>query len=142
MPRISAENRGAIAYRSGSKPPPAPARLDPEAAAIWRVVVRSKPLGWFDASSLALLELYCTTLVKARQVAVELAPLEVRTPGVERLERRLIRLNSNTIALATKLRLTVQAAVNRRSRMLDEAGVGDHFDGLLGGSAFARLGRR
>lgn len=138
MPRISAEHRAAIAYLSGCNPPPAPAKLDPEAVAIWRRIVQAKPIGWFDESSLGLLGLYCTTLVKAQQVAVELAPLEVHAAGVERLERRLTRLNSSCIALATKLRITVQASVNRHSRILDEAGASDDFDGLLGGSAVVR----
>jgi hypothetical protein len=40
--------------------------------------------------------------------------------------------------LATKLRITVQASVNRHSRMLDEAGAGDNLDGLLGGSAVVK----
>src|SRR5579864_7832422 len=69
MPRMSAEARGAVSYRSGSRPPPPPKDLSPEAAKLWRAIVRAKPIGWFDAGSLPLLARYCRTAVRAERLA-------------------------------------------------------------------------
>jgi phage terminase small subunit len=59
MPRSSAEERAAKAYRAGGKRPAPPAFLNEEAAATWRKIVAAKPLGWFDEGNLPLLALYC-----------------------------------------------------------------------------------
>ncbi len=138
MPRISAEARGALSYRVGGRPPPAPKNLSREAAAIWRAIVRAKPLGWFDPGSLPLLARYCRTAVRAEQLADVLDATTVHDLGAADLEKRVVKLNGSLTTLATKLRLSVQGAVDRKSRLLDEAGAGGADDRLLGGTAIWR----
>lgn len=135
MPRASAEARAAAAHRAGGRRPAPPAWLDPEAQGHWRAIVAEKPLGWFDCGSLPLLAQYCATLVRARQLAQRLAEVEPDEKGAQALEVRLMGVNGSCLSLATKLRLSVQAAVDRRSRMLDESGPGEEVaaDPLLGG---------
>lgn len=135
MPRASAEGRAAAAYRAGGKRPAPPAWLNAEAKTHWRRIVAEKPLGWFDAGSLPLLAQYCATLVRARELAERLEALPADKKGAQALEVRLMGVNGSCLSLATKLRLSVQAAVDRRSRMLDEEGPGEEpaSDPLLGG---------
>ena len=135
MPRASAEGRAASAYRAGVKRPAAPDWLTPDAADHWRRIIGSKPLGWFDEGSLPLLAQYCEGLVLARQLAMHLANTDPAEKGRQALEVRFMGLNGSCLQLATKLRLTVQSAVDRKSRMLDESGPGEEAaaDPLLGG---------
>jgi hypothetical protein len=135
LPRASAEGRAAATYRAGAKRPASPEWLTEEAAEHWRGIVASKPLGWFDAGSLPLLAQYCEGLVLARQLAVTLANTDPTEKGRQALEVRFMGLNGSCLALATKLRLSVQSAVDRKSRMLDESGPGEAAaaDPLLGG---------
>jgi hypothetical protein len=97
--------------------------------------VAAKPLGWFDPGSLPLLAQYCATLVRARELAEMLTVIAPDEKGAQALEVRLMGVNGSCLALATKLRLTTQSAVDRRSRMLDEVGPGEEAaaDPLLGG---------
>lgn len=143
MPRASADARAAAAHRAGGKRPSAPDWLNAEASAHWRRIVAEKPLGWFDAGSLPLLAQYCATLVRARQLAERLANVEPDVKGAQALEVRLMGVNGSCLSLATKLRLSVQSGVDRKSRMLDESGPGEEAaaDPLLGGKV-VRLKRR
>jgi hypothetical protein len=97
--------------------------------------VAAKPLGWFDAGNLPLLGLYCVTLERARLLSALLAATAVTDKVAHGLEIRLMGLNCSCATLATKLWLSVQAAVHRQSRMLDERGPGETAaaDPLLGG---------
>lgn len=139
MPRASAESRAAAAFRAGAKLPAPPDWLDEEARAHWRGIVASKPLGWFDAGSLPLLAQYCATLVRARQITEHIATVPLDEKGAYAAEVRLQGLNGSCLALATKLRLTVQSSVDRKSRLLDESGPGEEVaaDPLLGGKVVA-----
>jgi hypothetical protein len=139
MARQSAEARGASAFRVGGKPPEVPAGFSPEAAEIWREIVDSKPVDWFDGGSLGLLRLYCRTLVQAERVAVE---MESRPPtsDVAYLERRLALLNGCCTTLGTKLRLTVQLQISTKSGKITEKPGHDNDDHLLGGKAIWKPG--
>lgn len=131
MPRISAEARAASAYAVGGRHPPPPKDLFPEEAKLWRDIVKAKPLGWFDAGSLPLLAQYC------RSVPIAIKAAEEARGSVDKdAISNLAKLNTSIAMLATKLRLSVQAAVDRRNRMLDEEGTGKKADDtLLGGKA-------
>ena len=135
MPRASAESRAAAALRAGGVRPNPPAGLSLNAADEWRRIVASKPLGWFDAGSLPLLEAYCATLDRLRALHALLLETPPNEKGAAYLEQRIMGLNGNCATLATKLRLSVQSAVDRKSRMLDESGPGEEAaaDPLLGG---------
>ena len=135
MPRASAEDRAARARRAGGRRPPPPPYLSEGAAATWRQILAAKPLGWFDEGNLPLLALYCSTVERARVVSARVAATDVAEKGAHGLEMRLLGLNASCMTLVSKLRLTVQASVNRHSRMLDERGPGEAVasDPLLGG---------
>lgn len=95
----------------------------------------AKPLGWFDPGSLLLLETYCATFARLRELLALLDETPPGEKGAAYLEQRIMGLNGSCATLATKLRLTVQSAVDRKSRMLDEVGPGEEAasDPLLGG---------
>ncbi len=135
MPRASAEGRAGAALRSGAVPPAAPLGLGVRAAEIWRAVVAAKPADWFDAGALPLLRQYCVTAAQAEAVDVVLSAADPADPLTGEIEKRLVKLNGSCTTLATKLRLSVQAAVDRRSGMLGERGPGEEAaaDPLLGG---------
>ena len=63
------------------------------------------------------------------------AATDVADKGVHGLEIRLMGLNASCLVFAIKLRLSVQAAVSRHSRMLDKRRSGEaaRSDPLLGG---------
>jgi hypothetical protein len=132
MPRMSAEARGASVYQAGGEAPSVPSELTPQEAAIWREVVDSKPVDWFDGGSLGLLRQYCSTMAQARLVAEHL-----RTCSWEDavyLEKRLTVLNTSCTMLATKLRISVQNKFDTRSGMLTEKKKKSD-DNILGGNA-------
>jgi hypothetical protein len=135
MPRASAEARAGAALRVGGSRPAPPPQFPEAAAKLWREIVADKPLGWFDAGALPLLRLYCLTLARAEGVEALLLLTPPEDDAAADIEKRLIKLNGSCTTLATKLRLSVQAAVDRRSRMLDESGPGEEAasDPLLGG---------
>jgi len=135
MPRQSPEARSAAAFLTGVQAPEPPADLLPGEVKLWVEIVQSKPAGWFDAGSLLLLELYAYTAIQAARVAAALSDVgDIGSPVAGRLCRRLVALNNSTVGLASRLRLTVQATVHRKSGMLSEPGAGE-TDPLLGGRA-------
>lgn len=82
MPRQSAEARAAGAFQAGGAPPPPPKHLSKEAAAVWRDIVASKPLDWFDAGAQILLEAYCESAVHHRALTRKITALR-RGRGAE-----------------------------------------------------------
>jgi hypothetical protein len=133
MPRASAEARSAVAFHAGAGPPVPPEALTDAEKMIWRAIVSSKPIGWFDPGSLQLLEQYCGTLIEAKAVLADLRKAPEKAKRSLRME--LNHLNTSCCMLATKLRLSVQAAIDRRSKMLDEKNDSTAEDKLLGGKA-------
>jgi hypothetical protein len=138
MPRQSPEARGAAAFRAGGAPLEPPKHLSKEAAALWLAITACKPPDWFDPASAVLLEEFCEVATHLRALHQRLARL--REAGVwaeaAATERRWLRLGARLAGLAQKLRLTPQAGINRKSRMLDERGSGGApRNPLLGGEA-------
>lgn len=135
MSRMSPEARSAAALRSGGKVPQVPRYFGELEAECWREIVRSKPVGWFDPSSLRLLSQYCYTIVAAQKAAIRVS--EADPAVVSELIKDLVRLNGNCTTLATKLRLTVQTQVDSKSGMIAETGGEEEASGnnLLGGNA-------
>jgi hypothetical protein len=136
MPRISAEAKAASIFRVGGQYPKPPSGFSGAKAKMWRDIVHSKPLDWFSAGSLLLLARYCEVMARAAQVSALVAQLPADADTAAAAEKRLVALNTNAAVLATKLRLTVQDAVNRKDRKLDEAGQdGGDVHPLIGGKA-------
>lgn len=136
MARMSAEARSAAAHKAGGKPPPPPPGFAEAESRIWQKIVRQKPIGWFDEGSLPILALYCRTLVLADRTASKLMSLEPDDPLGMELAKQLVRLGSSVTTMATKLRLSVQGSIDRRSGMLAETNnTVEVADNLLGGAA-------
>lgn len=137
MSRMSAEARSASAFKSGGKPPPPPDGFAEAESKIWRKITRQKPLGWFDEGSLPILSQYCRTLVLAERTSAALMSMAVDDPMAIEVGKHLVRLNGSVTTMATKLRLSVQGSVDRRSGMLAETNddAGAVSDNLLGGAA-------
>jgi hypothetical protein len=141
--RQSAEARAAATFRAGAASPAPPKHLSRDARAVWIAIAASKPADWFDAGAQPLLESYCELTVQARAIAKKLARLRKGSSWEESkaFERRLEWLSLTLSTLGTKLRLTVQAQIDRRSGRIGERGAtpirrrSKAADRLLGGQA-------
>ena len=134
MPRQSIEAKAAAAWRNGRGPPDPPGYLSKAAKSLWVDIVNSKPADWFSPGSLPLLEMYVELTVLNWNLVARLGSLPSTAENdrlATKLENRIHKFAAALVALATKLRLTVQASVDRHSRMLDERGSPVHP--LLGG---------
>jgi hypothetical protein len=135
MPRLSAEERAALAYRTGFKLPPHPRHLSAPARHLWRAILQSRSTDYFDPSGLAQLGLYCEALVQCERLSTKLAETAPETPISSQLSKDLKTLTTIVAAHGRALRLTMQARVNRKDGILDEIRrpVAVVDDRLLGG---------
>ena len=140
MARQSAESRAAAALRVGGAPPPPPKRLNKAEAAIWIEIAASKPPDFFDAGARPLLERYCVAIVHGHALDRRIRRL-VKAGAwkeIQEWEKRRVLIDTTLATLSTKLRLSVQALVDRHSRGLLERGQqpgSKEPDPLLGGRA-------
>jgi hypothetical protein len=125
--------------RAGGAPPRAPKHLSKAAAIVWAEIAISKPADFFDPGARLLLETYCEVAVQARTITKRLGRLRKASAWEEMKawEKRLTNLATTQATLATKLRLSIQALVDRHSRGLLETGQPHEksADPLLGGRA-------
>ncbi len=128
MPRLSADERAAAAWRAGSKHVKPPAYLSRPARAIWREIVRSRPADYFGPGATHLLESFVVATVAVR----ELAPKIAADPCDKDLAEAFRRYSATAATAATKLRLAVSSAVKPHAGKLNERGT--HHP-LIGGSA-------
>ena len=138
MPRISAEARGSAAFRAGKRPPAPPKSLSPDAAEIWVSIAATKPADWFVSGAEVLLERFCRKAIEARLNDVKIDRL--REAGADRdvmaAEKHGCVLDQTLATLATKLRISVQAMIERHSAKIGERGdEAASADRLLGGAA-------
>lgn len=97
--------------------PAPPAYLPASAAAVWRELVASRPAGFFDAGTHALLATLATATAEHRRLSAILAALDpiadmdAFTKITRAVDTHALRIG----AAATKLRLTVQATVDARA---------------------------
>ena len=129
MPRLSAEDRAAAAWRAGGAGPKPPKHLGRQARAMWRQIVASRPADYFAPGATQLLESFVVASVAAR----ELAPKIAANPGDKDLAEALRRHSAVMATMATKLRLAVSSAIKPHSGKLTERG-GAHGP-LIGGNA-------
>jgi len=105
--------------------------MSKEANARWQDIVGSKVPGFFGPGSLPLLRSYIELNIIQEQLLARR-----RETGDDddaaRLERRIGALATVLCTLATKLRLSVQAEVERHSRKISQRPVPSHP--LLGGN--------
>ena len=111
---MSRQSTEALAIATVSIPvrPEPPERLSKEEAKLWREIVDSKPVDWFDADTRPLLEAYCQAIsfqwMIAREIATGFADMGSVLP-LEKLHS-MQEKNAKLLAqLATKMRLTPQS---------------------------------
>jgi hypothetical protein len=117
MPRKSPDAIAAAYLRTGGKPMPPPDHLEPDVAAIWRVITASRPPDFFNPGCAPLLEQYCTTLVMCRFYA----RMWRERPKDRDYVRSVTMLNTSLSMLATKLRLA-NTSIDKRAGILTERG--------------------
>jgi hypothetical protein len=127
MPRISPAARVAAAWRSGGEKPGPPQGMSPQARRIWQEIVADRPADWFRPGSLQLLRQFCEVSVAQHAALADLTAAPDDDDVVARVKTLAGILNATSI----KLRLSVQADVDRRSRRVDEREAS--ADVLLGG---------
>jgi len=135
MPRLSAEDRAAAAFRSGITRRPPPPRLCAQGKLLWREIVDDRPLDFFRPGSFELLEQFCQLTVQLRRLHKQLrkAPPQEYAP----LALTASRLSATVSTLARQLRLTILSDTHRKSAQAVERGEGAR-DRLLGGAAVLR----
>ena len=69
MPRQSAEDRAAAAWRAGGTGPKPPKFLNRKAKALWREIVRSRPADYFAPGATHLLEAFVVACARSRNSA-------------------------------------------------------------------------
>ncbi len=129
MPRLSAEDRAASAWRAGSKPVKPPSYLSRQAKALWREIVASRPPDYFGPGSTHLLELFVVAVLAARVLAV-VVEADPRDEAAAKEWRDFAKIEAT---LATKLRLAVSSAIKPHAGKLNERGAAHHP--LIGGQA-------
>jgi hypothetical protein len=114
-------------WRSGGRKPSPPTHMSTAAKRIWRGIVTDRPVDWFRPGSLLLLEQLCEVMVAQRAALAQLA----QDPGDVDAIRAVKDYAGILNVTASRLRLTVQADVERKSRKVDEREPA--ADVLLGG---------
>jgi hypothetical protein len=116
MPRQSAEARSAAFMRQGGKHPAPPANLSDDGKKLWKEIVEDRPIDFFRPGALQLLEQLCIMVVSARRVG---AYFQER-PGDKEAADQYLKLAHQCAMHCTKLRLSIQTEVDRKSGQLDE----------------------
>lgn len=114
MPRKSAAALAVVTPLRTVKHPPAPAALPARQKELWRDIVHSKPVDWFDPGSLPILQALVAHIETAERIEVQFADLgDLADPdALKRLDTlsRLRDRESKAVAtLSAKLRLTQQS---------------------------------
>ena len=135
MPRKSVEAMAGELWRTGPEPPAPPAHLDREARAIWRDIVASRSPSYFDPAARILLESFCGLTVAARAAMKRLQAAEPASREAKLATGVVVKLTLAMCTLAVKLRLTPSSRWRADSGRLDESGLPEDRDGLLGGLA-------
>lgn len=139
MPRKSSEAIAFSLYRAGGKPPSPPPDLSSDAKKLWRQIANDRPADWFNPAALRLLRRFCRTAIYAERLHDALEEAAIGSDGAKLLLRQTLAANASLGILAAKLRLSVQAILDRRSGQLSERGHNPLEDPLLGGH-LTRLG--
>jgi hypothetical protein len=116
MPRVSPAARAAAMWKGGGQKPPPPKHMPAQARRIWQAIVDDRPSDFFRPGSLLLLEQLCSVMVAQRAALAQL----VQTPGDPDTIKAVKDYAAIVNSTAVKLRLTVQADVERHSRHVDE----------------------
>jgi hypothetical protein len=132
MPRLSAEERAAAAFRSGITRRAPPRRLCTQGKRLWREIVDDRPVDFFRPGSFELLEQFCQLTVQLRLLHKQLR--KVPPNEYAGVALTISRLSATVSTLARQLRLTILSDIHRQGAKAVERGEGER-DRLLGGAA-------
>jgi hypothetical protein len=139
MPRQSAEEMSASFFRAGKDFPKPPPGMSAKARRIFREIVASKPIDWFDANCVRILRIHCENIVKADEVSDSFATVKPGSKAFTELSNQMRTLSAVIATSSRQLRLTVQTQVNwldRKSREKAPEALAPELEvGLLGGHA-------
>ena len=135
----SAANRGGAFYRADNTIREPPKELSQRAKAIWREIVRAKPIDWFDGGSLGLLADHCETQSRLEECWAVLRRLPVGCDEARAIMAEVRILRPNFGRSAALLRLPVQYTVDRRATLAGEKAPQGQGDALIGGQAAERF---
>ena len=118
---------------AGARHPKAPAHLSPVAKRVWREVVEGRPPDFFRPGALYLLETFCEGVATQREHFTMLRRVRAEAEDIdEGVDRRPLAMRDDVAvkkvkefglmlaAVASKLRISVQAEVVRGSGRIDE----------------------
>ncbi|HEX3162122.1 MAG TPA: hypothetical protein VHQ92_06060 [Pseudolabrys sp.] len=108
------------------------------AKVLWREIVADRPVDFFRPGSLDLLESFCQLTIESQRIIRVLARTRVGTGDYIEMQKMAARNSSMLTTLGSKLRLTVQADTDGRSKKTGERGDASADDGLIGGAAVNR----
>jgi phage terminase small subunit len=136
MPRKSAEEQSAAAFRAGAIRRSPPPHLSAPAKRLWTAITNDRPVDYFRPGSFEQLSRYCELTIEARK---QLVALRKAGPEDYPAKSKVVKdLESVLATLGRQLRLTPQAEFGRSIGRLNERGDGATDtvpDPLLGGKA-------
>lgn len=135
----TAANRSGAFYRADNTVREPPKELSQRAKAIWREIVRAKPLDWFDGGSLGLLADHCETQARLEECWAILRRLPAGSGEARAIMGELKVLRPNYATSSRLLRLTVSAGIERQAAKAGEKAPEGQGDALIGGEASARF---
>jgi len=135
----SAANRGGAFYRADNTIREPPKELSQRAKAIWREIVRAKPLDWFDGGSLGLLADHCETQARLEECWGILRRLPAGSDDARWIMAEVKVLRPNYATSSRLLRLTVSAGIERQAAKAGEKAPEGQGDALIGGQAAERF---
>jgi phage terminase small subunit len=128
-----AEERSAGLWRAASKHPAAPRYLSRDARNLWKQIVEARPADYFQPGSQQLLEQFCETMVSQRVALAEMAQAGNDPDRLALAVKTMKNLATVINSTAIKLRISIQAEVDRKSGKLDEKEPDLAKPSLLGG---------
>ena len=135
----SAANRGGAFYRADNTVREPPKELSQRAKAIWREIVRAKPIDWFDGGSLGLLADHCETQARLEECWAVLRRLPTGSDDARWIMAEVRVLRPNYATSSRLLRLTVSAGIERQAAKAGEKAAEGQGDELIGGQAAERF---
>jgi hypothetical protein len=136
MPRTSQAARAMARFQVEASPPRPPGHLGARAKRLWAEITRDRPPGFFRPGATELLATFVQTTVTLDALWPQLRKFRDDQAAVGRLTRRICALASSQVSLATHLRLTPRATIERHAAMRDAPGIWND-DPLFAGKAAA-----
>jgi hypothetical protein len=131
-----ADAKAGAFYRAGKRKEP-PKKLSARAKVIWRDIVNSKPVDWFDGASLGLLADHCRTQERLEDCWRALDRLPVGSIDANLVMRELRTLRTNYATSSRLLRLAVSHGIERQHTKASESASEAEADALIGGEPAA-----